>query len=173
MKKPKRFIAFLLMMMFLLGGCGGEGRNSETDLKNEETDEEKIKVTQMENTIEGFENASINYEKYNSYASENGLGDTLIYIEGKVLNQTRMGDNSEFPMLALVVEQKDGNRWCASITSDSEIEEIADKDVRIFGTYIGFSDVMNLPAISVATEGGNKYEKARVEIKEDDQYKTV
>ena len=173
MKKPKRFIAFLLMMMFLLGGCGGEGRNSETDLKNEETDEEKIKVTQMENTIEGFENASINYEKYNSYASENGLGDTLIYIEGKVLNQTRMGDHSEFPMLALVVEQKDGNRWCASITSDSEIEEIADKDVRIFGTYIGFSDVMNLPAISVATEGGNKYEKARVEIKEDDQYKTV
>ncbi len=161
MKKPKRFIAFLLMIMVFLGGCGDEGRNLETDLKNEETDEEKTKVTQLENTIEGFKNASINYEKYNSYASENGLGDTLIYIEGKVLNQTRMGDNSEFPMLALVVEQKDGNRWCASITSDSELEEIADKDV------------MNLPAISVATEAGNRYEKARVEIKENGQYKTV
>lgn len=32
MKKPKRFIAFLLMMMFLLGGCGGEGRERDMEL---------------------------------------------------------------------------------------------------------------------------------------------
>lgn len=173
MKKPKRFIAILLMMVVLLGACGGEDRNSETDLKNKGTDEKKIEVTQQENGIEGFENASINYERYNSYASENGLGDTLVYIEGKVLNQTRIGDDSELPMLALVVEQKDGNRWCVSITSDSEIEEIADKDVRIFGTYLGFSDVMNLPSISVAAKDSNRYGEARVEIKENGQYKTA
>ena len=121
--------------------------------------------------IDGFEKAE--YEKFNSYASENGLEGTLIYIEGKVLNQTKIGDNSEIPMLGLVVEQNDGNRWCASIISDSEVEGITDKNVRIFGTYQGFSDVMNLPGLSVVVEDAELMDKARIEVVENENWVEV
>lgn len=164
MRKTKRFTAILLAAV-LLGGCGQD--NIPTESKTEELSYEHSE----ENTekkdpeyIDGFEVAE--YDKFNSYASENGLGGTLICIEGKVLNQTKIGDNSEFPTFGLVIEQSDGNRWCASIISDSEVEGITDKNVRIFGAYQGFSDVMNLPALAVAIEDESLIDKARIEVEE-------
>lgn len=165
MRKAKRFTAILLAAV-LLGGCGQEGVHPESKTEELSTGrtEESTNETKEPEYIDGFEAAE--YEKFNSYASENGLGGTLIFIEGKVLNQTRIGDNSEFPTLGLVVEQSDGNRWCASIISDSEVEGITDKNVKIFGTYQGFSDVMNLPGLAVAVEDINIMDKARIEVEE-------
>lgn len=122
--------------------------------------------------IGAFEKAE--YNKYNSYASENGLGDTLIYIEGKVLNQT-VFDNSDSGILtlALVIEQEDGNRWCACVTSDSKIKDIEGKNVQIFGTYMGFSDVINLPAMAVFVDDIEKIDEARIDIEENGEYVTV
>lgn len=164
MRKTKQFTA-ILMAAVLLGGCGQD--NILPEFKTEELSyehpEESTEKKEPE-YIDGFEVAE--YDKFNSYASENGLGGTLVCIEGKVLNQTKIGDNSEFPTLGLVVEQNDGNRWCVSIISYSEVEGITDKNIRIFGTYQGFSDVMNLPGLAVAVEDVNIMNKARIEVEE-------
>lgn len=135
--------------------------------------EEGGKISEETSTIDGFLCANANYEKYNSYASENGLEGTLIYIEGKVINQTKFDSDSELPCLALVVEQEDGNRWCVQVFSDVEIDEIGDKKVRIYGTYMGFSDVMNLPGMVVYADDIDKLEKANIEIDENGTYKTI
>ncbi len=127
---------------------------------------------QKSESIEGFENASLNYEKFNSPASENGLDGTLVYIDGKVLNQTNLTD-SEDPILSIVIEQEDGNRWSVSIASDSEIEEIQGKNVRAFGMYMGFSNVVNLPAIYVGTEDEEIMDKTRIDLEKDGQHVTV
>lgn len=159
MKKILKII-ILLMCCMALAGCG------------ENKAESMQKEVGESNSIDGFVNATLEYGKFNSYASENGLGGTLIYIEGKVLNQTVLND-SEIPVLLVVVEQKDGNRWAVSVTSDSEIKEIDKKDVRIFGTYQGFSDVANLPALTVAVNDNSKMDKAIIEVEQDEKYITA
>lgn len=132
---------------------------------NEYLEESKKKL----NVIDGFQEPD--YEKFNSYASENGLDGTLIYIEGKLLSQTQLGRSLDgTPTLALVVEQEDGNKWCAGVTSECEIEEIKNKNVRVFGTYQGFSDRMKLPGISVVVKNTNDFRKARIEIEENGNY---
>lgn len=173
MKKIK-FTAFIMLLLFTLSGCGGseiaQGEKSESSAVAEEGREMIDGASELISkgySIGGFENASINYDKYNSYASENGLGDTLIYIEGSVLNQTKFDNSdSETPTLALVIEQEDSNRWCVSVTSDSKIKEIEGKKVRIFGTYMGFSDVMNLPGMAIFVDDTEYMGDARIEIEE-------
>lgn len=71
------------------------------------------------------------------------------------MNQTKIGD-SEPSILSVVIEQEDGNRWAVGISSDSEIENIKDRSVRVFGMYQGFSDVMNLPSVVVASTDESK-----------------
>lgn len=147
-----------------VSGCG--------DYTKENIDiSEENEVSEKNNIIDGFERAK--YERFNSYASENGLADTPIYIEGKVLNQTKTEEDSEFPMVNFVVEQADGNRWLASIISDVEIKDIEGENVRVFGTYTGFSDVFNLPAMAVVATEVESYEKARIEVEKDGEYTDV
>lgn len=159
-KKICSIIALVICGIWLVIGIAGlanDGEDSkETSVVKEETLEEFI--------IDGFEKAE--YEKYNSYASENGLAGDLIYVEGTVINQTIIAD-SDIDALSVVIEQEDGNRWCIGVPVESKIEEIEGKNVRIFGTYQGFSDAVNLPAIIVASED------AKIQVKENGEYKTV
>lgn len=167
----KKIITVLLTMAVLMCGCG-EGEKQEVSQETNQEETEKELVSDELDSIEGFENAGLDYEKFNSPASENGLDGTLIYIDGKVLNQTKISD-SEDPILSIVIEQEDGNRWSVSIASDSEIEEIQGKNVRAFGMYMGFSDVVNLPAIYVGTEDEEIMEKTRIDLEENEEYVTV
>lgn len=162
MKKMKRFTAILLAAV-LLGGCGQEGVSQEpkTELSLEQSEESTGEEKEPE-YIDGFEVAE--YEKFISYASENGLDGTRICIEGKVLNQTK--HDSEPPVVNIIIEQEDGNRWCVGIVYDSEIIEIEDKNIRAYGTYQGFSDVFNVPAMSVVLEDESLIDKARIEVEE-------
>lgn len=150
-----------------------EDLGNSMDKAIEEFVNEYLEETKKElNVIDGFQEPD--YEKFNSYASENGLDGTLIYIEGKILSQTQLGRSLDgMPTLALVIEQEDGNKWCAGVTSEYEIEEINDKNVRIFGTYQGFSDKMELPGISVVVKNANDFHKARIEIEENGEYTEV
>lgn len=164
----------LILCCIILAGCSNEANHTDEEEVTESTyfEQEEILSENETEFIGAFEKAK--YDKFNSYASENGLGDTLIYIEGKVLNQTKFDDSdSEIPVLALVVEQEDGNRWCVSVTSHSKIEEIDGKNVRIFGTYMGFSDVMNLPGMAVFIDDTEEMDEARIEIEENGEYVTV
>ena len=117
----------IVVMMFVWFSNSSKGISEGHDNNKEE-------LKQEQEIIDGFERAE--YDKFNSYASENGLDGTLIYIEGKVINQTKIdSDEGEPPLLAIVVEQEDKNRWDVNVPSESEIEEIGGENVRIFGTY--------------------------------------
>ncbi len=162
-----RKILMILLCCFMLAGCGSnEVKETENKEKNDEKEMENEDETEY---IDGFEKAK--YEKFNSYASENGLDGTLICVEGKIISQANLKD--DILSLAIVVEQEDGNRWCVGVPFDSEITEIEDKNVRIFGTYMGFSDLMNLPGMAVVVEDTESMVKARIEVEENGEYKEV
>ena len=147
----KKWWIALALIFVLLNGCG-------------KTDEEDIVY------LDGFEKAE--YEKYNSYASENGLAGTLIYIEGKVIEQIEE-ESDDLGILLLIVEQDDGKKWCVGVPGEDEIEEINEQNVRIYGEYQGYSQVHNLPAMMVDTEDGEKIEQARIDIYNESGFTTV
>ncbi len=158
----KKLMIMAILCFLMLGGCGSQDIPSESKIEESSTKhaEESENEAKEPEYIDGFEVAE--YDRFNSYASENGLGGTLICVEGKVISQANIQD-ADIPILAVVVEQEDGKRWSVSLTSDSKISEIDEKNVRVFGTYQGFSDVANLPAISVVAE--EEYiDKARIEV---------
>lgn len=165
----KKNFLILFLLALLICGCERKVEDIVTDSEFQNIVDDTEKPTNP-NFIDGFENPE--YKKFNSYASENGLSDAPIYIEGKVLNQTKIGD-SEPPILSMVVEQEDGNRWCVSIISDSKIDKIQDKNIRAFGIYSGYSDVFNLPAMLIFTDDEKMIDKLRIEIQEEDQYVTA
>lgn len=166
MKKAKRFTAILLATV-LLAGCGSQGTPTE-GLSVEQSGASADETKEPE-YIDGFEVAE--YDKFNSYASENGLGGTLICVEGKALNQTKHDSNP--PVVNIIIEQEDGNRWCVGIVSESEIMEIDDKNIRAYGTYQGFSDVFNVPAMAAIVENEEYIEKARIEVDENGEWVEV
>lgn len=45
-----------------------------------------------------------------------------------------MGESTP-SIFSLIVEQEDEKRWCVTLISDSEIEGIEGKNVRMFGSY--------------------------------------
>lgn len=172
-----------VMMCFLLVGCGitqeehdkAENERKEAIQESLNLEDEKKLIEEANETLEeasaidGFLYASVNYEKYNSYASENGLGKTPIYVIGKVLN---MEDTSTEDMyiINLIIEQEDGNRWCVGVTYVDVLEDIVGKEIRVFGTYQGFSDKFNVPAM-VALDNE---QKAKIQMKnENGIYETI
>lgn len=169
-------IIVIVICVLLLAGCGNKIGEKPDDISEEEANqivEEAEETIREAYSIDGFEKAE--YEKFNSYASENGIGDTPIYIEGKVINQTELEDgksaNAQLPQIVCIVEEDGENRW--SVSYYGETLDIDDKNVRIFGTYIGFSDVFNLPSMAVGIEDEDNYDKARIEIEENGKYTEV
>ena len=172
----KKLMIAGLLCVAILAGCGNEIEEKPDDISEEEANqivEEAEKTIREAYSIDGFEKAE--YEKFNSYTSENGLGDTPIYIEGKVISQTKLEDgksaNAQLPQIVCIVEEDGGNRW--SVSYYGETLDIDDKNVRIFGTYIGLSDVFNLPSMAVGIEDDDNYIKARIEIEENGKYTEV
>lgn len=140
-------ILILLVFLLLITGCGNSS-------------EESIVY------LDGFEKAE--YEKFNSYASENGLDGTLIYVEGRVVEKENVGDD-----LALVLQQDDGNKWLVGVPQTKEIEEINGKSLRIYGEYLGYSDVYDLPSLMVSAEETEEIAKARIDVYSNIGFSTV
>lgn len=175
----KKIFILCSICCLILTGCvnesnySGEKERIESSYSNsgEILSEEQENNEQEPEFIGAFEKAE--YNKYNSYASENGLGNTLIYVEGIILNKTIIGDN----MMEFTLEQTDGNRWTIGMPINSEdeknIEGIIEQNVRAFGTYTGYSDVFNLPAMMLVVEDFENMDKARIEIEENGEYVTV
>lgn len=92
--------------------------------------------------IDGFEYAP--FEKYNSYASDNGLGNTKVYIIGEV---TKI-DNHEGASYG-IVKTNDGE-WniIFGLTSSEELKQLyLNKNIYAFGLYTGYSNVLKSPSI--------------------------
>ena len=174
MKKKLLSILLAFTVIFSFTACEHQKPKTEGERGNEQ--KEKTGVEE-DDEIDGFQNATRQYDKFNSYARDNGMKDTLIYVEGKVLNQTKQEKENEEdpPTLSIILEQEDGNRWCVAVSSEEKLEEIKDKEVRVFGTYLGFSDVVNAPTIGVlvSSDDSDDYLKARIEVKSENDYKEV
>lgn len=161
----KKLLAIILAVTFVICGCGKDEGSQET---KEESNTNK--TSESKEDIDGF--FYPDYEKYNSYASENGLDGDLIYVEGKVISQTLLGE-SENKQLAINIEQEDKNRWFVSVPIKNTIDEIENETIRVFGTYLGFSDVMNLPALSPVIASEEKMQLGRIELLKDGEYSKI
>ncbi len=176
----KRLLVLLVACCLVMGGCGktddgdisttGENWIENMLESGQQQIDEAEEILREAYSIDGFEDAGREYEKFNSYASENGLDGSLIFVKGKVLSQTvRKG------ALGIIIEQEDGNRWLVSVAQDCVLDGIDDMDIRVFGTYMGFSDVYNVPAVGVASwsEDTEIMDNTRIECKEGGEYKTI
>lgn len=183
----KKMLLIIMLCAIILTGCGGHSENIENSETNEEsaianethkpiTNTDADELLEEANTllgeeyfIDGFLYVGGSYEKYNSYASENGLGDTKIYVKGTVLN-TEDTSTEDVPQIQMIVEQEDGNRWCVGVAYVDDLGDIVGKEIRAFGIYLGFSDKFNVPAM-VAMD----YEaKSKIQVKNDNgNYETI
>lgn len=178
----------VLSVTLIVCGCNSPQGNAETTTPTETTTElltekasENVPETVNQITtesksieaesktieyIDGFEVAD--YDKFNSYASDNGLDGTYIYVEGYVLNQTQIDDT-----IGAVVEQDDGNRWNIGYNSDSIIEELKGKRIKAYVRYMGFSDVFNLPSAVAIADTEDMLDKVRIEVEDNNSWITA
>ena len=145
MRKTKEIAVLALSVCLMVAGCGRDGR----DAFGEETPAGTVEKSEM---INGFEAAV--YEKFNSPAEENGLEGTDIYVEGTV--ETKVTSKK---VLAFTLKQNDGNYWIVSVTDRPKkdkkiVDDIIDKEVRVFGRYAGYSEAYKMPGLALEGEGG-------------------
>lgn len=189
----KRLVILLMVCFMVLEGCGSGGVTQEeydkivaerdqykeelerlkeeiTEMQAEKSEEEVQEESDASGAYANYENATLDYEKFNSYARDNGLDGTKIFIEGIAQEKLEVGDLAVF-----VLKQDDEKLWVVSLTADKEedekvIDQIIGERVKIFGIYTGYSDKCDMPASTVASEDGDgKIEKEVSEGK----YETV
>ncbi len=89
------------------------------------------------------------FDKYNSPASENGHDGDLIWISGK-LNSVF---ESETGAYWGIVKNDDDKQWLIIldwIFNDREkYDDLIDKDIYVIGSYMGYSSVLNMPAMTM------------------------
>ena len=93
------------------------------------------------------------YETYNSYASENGRAGDLLHIQGTISEYTSQNSAYYF-----VITQSDGKQWMVTYGYGNyvlnAVEGYEGEAVDLYGEYQGFSDLVNLPALTIMLEGG-------------------
>lgn len=92
---------------------------------------------------------------YNSYASENKLGGTPIYLLGTIMDVQPVEQNGSQYVVAIMVNDCDGYQWymrCACNTAKYDLlkSEILGKAANIYGTYAGYSGIINRPMMDVS-----------------------
>lgn len=167
MKRKIALIMVACMVSASLTACGGEAKEAESSSSAPVSVVETTSIptptptAEPEKTIddvpdEYFENyEEAEFDKYNSYASENGLKDTPIWIEGTYEGTEQLeGDN--YSLLYAVVTDSDGNQWAVDIDT-IYFEDAAESDIYkslnvfkgkhavVFGVYEGFSDTLEKP----------------------------
>ena len=131
----KRIIALCLGLVIVLTGCGTSAR--------EFASEEFVGVYMR-----------AEYDKFNSFASENGLGDTKIYVDGTITEVESISSDDENGLIVGILETKKGDKWLVGFyrntTTDFQlIEGLKDNPIRVFGQYLGKSQTKELPCIQM------------------------
>lgn len=147
MKKKILLTLVVAALAIYATACGSNNDTSSTENNSQissSTLEKGEKNDETNSEIDGYRYAD--FDKYNSYAENNGLGDTPVYIKGVVKSVSEHED-----ICTLSVVSEDGGKWLvifAGVECTDEVKEIFDeKDVTCFGVYQGFSDVFQMPAI--------------------------
>lgn len=118
-------------------------------------------VTLVRPDSAGYKYAS--FGTYNSYASDNKLGNTPIYLLGTIMSINKVGQSNSHYKLAIMVNDCDGYQWymratCLKDNFELLKSEINGKAAYIYGIYAGYSGVTNRPMMdmkNVFVVGGN------------------
>lgn len=114
-----------------------------------------VTITLPENqiSISDFTNgyALADFEKYNSYASENGLSDSPIYIDCTISKVEVIGNDKAKALIGYATDI-DGNEWLITLHStmfDNEetYKHIIGKSLVLCGLYGGYSNDKKMPVI--------------------------
>ena len=94
------------------------------------------------------------FDTFNSYASENGLGGTCVWLEGKISGVQEYKMDGALDSYISVITDLSGNNWLilldvAGMSKKETYEALIGHKICICGQYQGFSDVMKMPAIAV------------------------
>jgi len=90
------------------------------------------------------------FTKMNSYASKNGLGGTLIWLNGEYDKIEKCEDSSEGDYWLTTLVDEDGNKWLAVFLYEDDIEQYKKQKLCIAGMYPGYSTEHNMPIIYVS-----------------------
>ena len=90
------------------------------------------------------------FATFNSYASENGLGMTPVYLLGTIMEIEKVKDNGTTYDAVMMVNDCDGYQWYMRLTVakdkyDLMKAEFLGKAGYIYGNYTGYSGVTNRP----------------------------
>lgn len=111
-----------------------------------------VSVFNMQEFIKGFELAE--YSKYNSSASENGLGGTKIYFSA-VLDKVEVVDtDNSIDAFGGYFTDKDSNKWFGMMSTalTDSLDDYANfkgKDLIVCGIYEGYSEKLKMPVIQL------------------------
>lgn len=124
-------------------------------------------IDDADGTINGFTKAE--YGKYNSLASENGLGGTKIYVDGEI---TELITNPA-GIMALVLKQADEEEWLIQVGLDplcdrSKAEALVGKEIRVFGIYPGLSLEYEKPLIMLWDSNAHIEDNSSLKVYQND-----
>ncbi len=100
-----------------------------------------------------------NYDDYNSYAKDNGLGGNKIYVVGTMEEAAYVGDDEDIAYSLLT--QVDGKVWVVLLDKKDNFDkslfdrQLVNTPVTVCGEYQGFSTVLGYPALFAEKYVGN------------------
>ena len=159
--KKRLLTALLIATMTLVTACGNaevpaENDTTATTVSVTEQITEQVTEPQTElptekekhEDIDGYEYAE--FDKFNSYAKDNGLENTKIYIKGTIKSVSDL-TSAEMSTTDFSISTGEKEGWLALFVFVPYKEKMntffKDKEVTCFGTYVGWSDVMLKPSI--------------------------
>lgn len=107
--------------------------------------------TQTSSFTDGYTLAE--FSKYNSPASQNGLGDTPIYINCVII-KTEVMKAGDYQMILGYLKDDSGNQWLAMLNAtvfdnESTFKKLVGKDLVFCGVYSGYSDAKSMPVVEL------------------------
>ena len=111
--------------------------------------EENESFAEIDSYTYGLEKAE--FSKFNSPASENGLGGTAVYLKG-VLTEVDYMDTESGEIILGYITDEDNNAWLSIMHTTSLVGKriyarAIGKQVTILGIYGGFSEVKKMPSL--------------------------
>ena len=99
--------------------------------------------------IYGYEKAE--FEKYNSFASENGLGDTRVYLHCTLVETEVLSADGTKTLLGYITDDSE-NTWLVMIhvipiVSESSFDRYIGKPLIMRGVYSGYSGLKEMPVL--------------------------
>lgn len=107
------------------------------------------------------------HKKFNSSAEENGLGGTKIKVDG-VISAFYQAPVDNTNALYLRLDAEDGS-WLISLGTDMTTDstkltsaDLVDRTVSVYGEYIGYSGVYEMPSLLLTSDPEYNYEGGKI-----------